>query len=38
MHWLTPLFVLAVLAGAALDLWLSQRQAAAVAPEGTHVR
>ena len=31
MHWLTPLFVLAVLAGAALDLWLSQRQAAAVA-------
>jgi STE24 endopeptidase len=31
MHWLTPLFVLAVLGGAALDLWLSQRQVAAVA-------
>jgi STE24 endopeptidase len=31
MYWLTPLFVLAVLGGAALDLWLSQRQVAAVA-------
>jgi STE24 endopeptidase len=31
MHWLTPLFVLAVLAGLALDLWLSQRQAVTVA-------
>jgi STE24 endopeptidase len=31
MHWLTPLFVLAVGGGAALELWLSQRQATAVA-------
>src|SRR5215469_18765755 len=31
MHWLTPLFVFAVLAGLALDLWLSQRQVRAVA-------
>ena len=31
MHWLTPLFILAVLAGVALELWLSQRQALAVA-------
>lgn len=31
MHWLTPLFVAAVIAGAALELWLSQRQAQAVA-------
>src|SRR5215469_11851650 len=31
MHWLTALFVLAVLLGAALDLWLSWRQEAAVA-------
>ncbi len=31
MHWLTPLFVVAVLAGAGIDLWLSQRQAASVA-------
>ncbi len=31
MHWLTPLFVLAVLTGLAVDLWLSQRQAANVA-------
>ena len=31
MHWLTPLFVIAVLAGAGIDLWLSQRQAASVA-------
>lgn len=31
MHWLTPLFVVAVIAGAALDLWLSQRQAQAAA-------
>ncbi|HTL20474.1 MAG TPA: M48 family metallopeptidase [Steroidobacteraceae bacterium] len=31
MHWLTPLFVVAVLAGVVVDLWLSQRQAAAVA-------
>ncbi|HKD53545.1 MAG TPA: M48 family metallopeptidase, partial [Steroidobacteraceae bacterium] len=31
MHWLTPVFVLAVLAGAALELWLAQRQAATVA-------
>jgi len=30
MSWLTPLFVLAVLAGAAVDLWLHERQAAAV--------
>ncbi len=31
MAWLTPLFVLAVLAGLGLELWLSQRQATAVA-------
>jgi STE24 endopeptidase len=31
MHWLTSLFILALLAGLALDLWLSQRQATAVA-------
>ena len=31
MHWLTPLFVLALLASSALRLWLSERQAAAVA-------
>jgi STE24 endopeptidase len=31
LHWLTPLFVLAVLTGLAVDLWLSQRQAANVA-------
>ena len=31
MHWLTPLFIFAVVAGAAVDLWLSQRQAGAVA-------
>jgi STE24 endopeptidase len=31
MHWLTPLFVFATLAGVALELWLSQRQALAVA-------
>jgi STE24 endopeptidase len=31
MHWLTPLFLLAVLAGVALELWLAQRQALAVA-------
>jgi STE24 endopeptidase len=31
MHWLTPLFILAVLAGTAIELWLSQRQAATVA-------
>src|ERR1700739_378057 len=31
MHWLTPIFVLAVLAGTALELWLSSRQASAVA-------
>ncbi len=31
MHWLTPLFVIAVLAGAGIDLWLSLRQAASVA-------
>ncbi len=30
MGWLTPLFVLAVLAGAAIEWWLAQRQAAAV--------
>jgi len=29
--WLTPVFVIAVLAGAAIEWWLSQRQAAAVA-------
>ena len=31
MRWLTPLFVLAVLLGLAIELWLSARQAAAVA-------
>ena len=31
MGWLTPLFVFAVLSGLALELWLAQRQAAAVA-------
>ncbi|HEV8017299.1 MAG TPA: M48 family metallopeptidase [Steroidobacteraceae bacterium] len=31
MHWLTALFVLLVLLGTALELWLSQRQLAAVA-------
>jgi STE24 endopeptidase len=31
MGWLTPLFVLALLTGAAIELWLAQRQAAAVA-------
>jgi STE24 endopeptidase len=31
MHWLTPLFVLAVLASTATSLWLAQRQAATVA-------
>lgn len=31
MHWLTPLFIAAVLGGLALELWLSQRQAAAAA-------
>ena len=31
MHWLTVLFVLAVLASTATSLWLSQRQATAVA-------
>ena len=31
MHWLTFLFVLAVLVGTALELWLSQRQMNAVA-------
>jgi STE24 endopeptidase len=31
MHWLTPVFILAVLAGTALALWLAQRQAATVA-------
>ena len=31
MHWLTSLFILALFAGLALDLWLAQRQAAAVA-------
>jgi STE24 endopeptidase len=31
MHWLTPLFVLAVLASTAIGLWLSQRQAVTVA-------
>jgi STE24 endopeptidase len=31
MHWLTPLFVVAVLASSAIGLWLSQRQAATVA-------
>ena len=29
--WLTPLFVFAVLAGLALELWLAQRQATTVA-------
>jgi STE24 endopeptidase len=31
MSWLTPLFVLAVVAGVAIELWLAQRQAAVVA-------
>jgi STE24 endopeptidase len=31
MRWLTPLFVSALLLGAAIELWLSHRQAAAVA-------
>jgi STE24 endopeptidase len=31
MHWLTPLFVLAVLVSTATGLWLAQRQAATVA-------
>ena len=31
MHWLTGLFILALFAGLALDLWLAQRQAIAVA-------
>jgi STE24 endopeptidase len=31
MHWLTPLFILAVLASSAVGLWLSQRQAVEVA-------
>lgn len=31
MEWLTPLFVLAVLAGAAIELWLGERQRSAVA-------
>jgi len=31
MHWLTPLFVVVLLAGSALELWLSRRQASAVA-------
>ena len=31
MHWLTGLFILALFAGLALDLWLAQRQASAVA-------
>ncbi|HYM44292.1 MAG TPA: M48 family metallopeptidase [Steroidobacteraceae bacterium] len=31
MHWLTPLFIVAVFGGLALELWLSQRQAAAAA-------
>ncbi|HTC15525.1 MAG TPA: M48 family metallopeptidase [Steroidobacteraceae bacterium] len=31
MHWLTPLFIVAVGGGAVLDLWLAQRQASAVA-------
>jgi STE24 endopeptidase len=31
MHWLTPIFIVAVVLGAAIELWLSLRQAAAVA-------
>ena len=31
LHWLTPVFIAAVVAGAALELWLAQRQAANVA-------
>jgi len=31
MHWLTSLFVVAVLAGVAIELWLSERQASTVA-------
>jgi STE24 endopeptidase len=37
MHWLTPLFVFAVFAGVALDLWLSQRQVRAVARHRSEV-
>ena len=31
MHWLTTVFILALVAGVALELWLAQRQATAVA-------
>jgi STE24 endopeptidase len=31
MSWLTPLFILALVAGVAIELWLAQRQATAVA-------
>jgi len=37
MHWLTPLFVLAVLASSAVGLWLSERQATEVARHRTRV-
>ena len=37
MHWLTSLFVLAVVAGTALELWLSARQARAVARHRSEV-
>src|ERR1700752_4090828 len=37
MHWLTSLFILALLAGLALDLWLSQRQLIAVARHRSEV-
>ncbi len=31
MQWLTPIFIVAVVLGTAIELWLSQRQASAVA-------
>jgi STE24 endopeptidase len=37
MHWLTPLFIVAVVGGTALELWLSQRQATAVARHRSEV-
>ncbi len=37
MPWLTPLFVIAVLLGLAIELWLSARQAATVARHREHV-
>jgi STE24 endopeptidase len=37
MHWLTTLFLVAVIAGTAIELWLSSRQAAAVRRGRTEV-